>query len=132
MITTDSAHDFGETIQRLTSAIDARGLQLLACFDHAGGAREFGLQLADESVLVFGHPRTGTPLMRADPRVGIALPLRLLVWADTDRVRVGYDDPREWVHDYSVTEQRQTLEAMASLLEALAGEVAAGPAPRAG
>jgi uncharacterized protein (DUF302 family) len=125
MITTDSAHDFGETVERLTSAIGARGLQLFACFDHAGGAREFGLDLADESVLVFGHPRTGTPLMRADPRIGIELPLRLLVWAETDRVRIGYSDPREWEQDYSVTEQRQTLEAMASLFEALAAEVAA-------
>jgi uncharacterized protein (DUF302 family) len=124
MITIDSAYPYEETYQRLMSAINARGLTLFASIDHSGGARDFGLELADEAVLVFGHPRTGTPLMRSDPRVGIELPLRLLVWAQEDRVRVGYTDPREWEDAYAVAEHRQILEAMAMLLDTLAREVA--------
>ncbi len=125
MITIDSAYAYEETFQRLVSGINARALTVFAAIDHSGGARDFGLDLAAESVLVFGHPRTGTPLMRSDPRIGIELPLRVLVWAQDGRVRVGYNDPREWERSYSVSEHRQILEAMATLLDALAHEVAA-------
>ena len=38
-----------------------------------------GLELPDEVVLVFGDPAVGTALMQTDPRVGIELPLRILI-----------------------------------------------------
>ena len=60
----------------LLAAIEGRGLTVLARIDYAGGARAIGLELADEEVVVFGNPRAGTPLMAADPRGGIELPLR--------------------------------------------------------
>jgi uncharacterized protein (DUF302 family) len=52
---------------------------LFARIDHAAGARAVGLALGDEVVLVFGNPQAGTPLMQADPLVGLDLPLRVLV-----------------------------------------------------
>ncbi len=45
-------------------------------------------------MLVFGEMAVGTALTQADPRVGIDLPLRLLVRAEGGRTRVGYRDPR--------------------------------------
>ncbi len=122
MISTDSAHDHRETCRRLVDGIAARGLVLFARIDHAAGAREAGLELPDEDVLIFGHPRTGTPLMVANPRIGIELPLRVLVWTQDGVVRVGYRDPREWAGTYAVGEHEQILEGMAGVLEALAQE----------
>jgi uncharacterized protein (DUF302 family) len=61
--------------------------------DHAAGARTVGLELPDEVVLVFGSPTAGTPLMQADPRAGIDLPLRILVWSDDGGTRVAFRDP---------------------------------------
>jgi uncharacterized protein (DUF302 family) len=58
-------------------------------------ARAEGLELPDEEVIVFGNPRAGTLLMQADPRIGIELPLRILVWAGAQGVELGYDDPRD-------------------------------------
>ena len=67
--------------------------------DHAAAARESGLELPDEEVVVFGNPRAGTPLMRSDPRIAIQLPLCILVWADAEGVLLGYGDPRELAAD---------------------------------
>jgi len=39
-------------------------------------AREVGLELPDETVVVFGDPQAGTPLTQKDPAVGIELPRR--------------------------------------------------------
>jgi uncharacterized protein (DUF302 family) len=120
MLVVRSPHDHIETMRRLTEAVQARGLTVFARIDHAAAAREAGLELADEQVLVFGNPQAGTALMQDDPRVGIELPLRILVWADADGVSVGHDDPRALAERYAVGAHVATLEAMATLLGALA------------
>ena len=124
MVTLTSAHDFSATLTRLQDALSRRGLTVFAQFDHAAAAREAGMELPDETVVVFGNPRAGTPLMEDDPRVGIELPLRMLVWDGGDGTRLGYGDPRELAGSYDVGGHAETLAAMASLLEGLAAEVA--------
>jgi uncharacterized protein (DUF302 family) len=115
-----SPHDHPETMRRLTEAVQARGLTIFARIDHAGAAREVGLDLPDEQVLVFGNPKAGTALMQDAPEIGIELPLRMLVWADEQGVAVGYEDPRELVDRFAVGAHASTLDAMAQLLDALA------------
>jgi uncharacterized protein (DUF302 family) len=118
-----SAFGYGETVSRLIDAIESRGLTLFARIDHAGAAREAGLELADEQVVLFGAPRAGTPLMQSDPRIGVELPLRILIWADASGVLLGYRDPLELAGPYEVTaEQQPILERMATLLGQLAEE----------
>jgi uncharacterized protein (DUF302 family) len=97
---------------------------VFARIDHAAGAREVGLELADEDVLVFGNARAGTPLMRSDPTVGIELPLRMLAWADDEGALIGYRDPRELASTYDVADHAETLERMAALLGEIADEAA--------
>ena len=117
-----STSGYAETMAALLGAIEGRGLTVFARIDHAGEARAVGLELADEAVVVFGNPRAGTPLMVADPRVGIELPLRMLVWGEGEAALVGYRDPRELSGAYELAGQEPLLEQMAALLEALALE----------
>jgi uncharacterized protein (DUF302 family) len=102
--------------------MERRGLTVFARIDHAAAAREVGLDLAAEEVIIFGNPRAGTGLMQADPRIGIELPLRVLVWQGEEGVQVGYKDPRELAHDYAVQANAETLGAMFSLLAELVRE----------
>jgi uncharacterized protein (DUF302 family) len=119
-----SAFGYEETVWRVVDAVESRGLTLFARIDHAAGAREVGLELADEEVLVFGNARSGTPLMRSDPRVGIELPLRMLAWTDDEGVLLGYRDPRDLASTYDVAGHTATLERMAALLGEIAEEAA--------
>jgi len=116
-----SASAYVETVRLLLEEIERRGLTVFAQIDHAAGAREVEMELADELVVIFGSPRSGTPLMQSDPRIGIELPLRVLVWREGSDVWLGYNDPRELAGGYEIGEHRATLEQMAALLEALAG-----------
>lgn len=127
MIVVRSDVSYAETTRSLVAAIEGRGLTVFARIDHAGGAREAGMELADEEVVLFGNARSGTPLMQEDPRVGIELPLRMLVWRDGEQVLLGHNDPRELARSYDVAAHAQTLEQMATLLDALAAEAAAAP-----
>jgi uncharacterized protein (DUF302 family) len=118
-----SAFGYRETVSRVIDAIEGRGMTVFARIDHAGAAREAGLELADEQVVLFGAPRAGTPLMQSDPRIGVELPLRILIWADASGVLLGYRDPRELAGPYDITpEQQPILEQMATLLGQLAEE----------
>ena len=124
MIVTSSAKGYPETVSALIEGIERRGLTVLARVDHGAGARSVGMELGDEEVVLFGNPRSGTPLMQEDRRVGIELPLRMLIWREGDDVMLGHDDPRELAEAYEVGEQRATLEQMAALLQELAAEAA--------
>jgi uncharacterized protein (DUF302 family) len=126
MVVTRSASSYAETMSSLVAAIERRGLTVFARIDHAAGARDAGLELADEEVVLFGSPRSGTPLMQDDPRIGIELPLRMLVWREGEQVLLGHRDPRELTGRYDVSAHAQTLEQMAVLLDALATEAAGG------
>lgn len=124
MIVTRSTLGHGETVEALLAALEQRGITVFARIDHAAGAREAGMELPPEDVVVFGNPRAGTPLMQTDPRVGIELPLRILVWQADDGVLVGYNDPRELSGGYDLDGHDAALEQMAALLQRLAEEAA--------
>ena len=125
MIATVSPHSVEETVERLRGSLERRSITVFATIDHAAGAREVGLELPDETVVVFGDPRAGTPLMQKDPTVGIDLPLRVLVWDERGTTKVGYEDPTELADRYRLDETQERLERMRALLAELAAEAAA-------
>ncbi len=93
VISKPSPYPVDETIRRLDEVVRGKGLTVFSRIDHRSGAREVGLDMQDEQVLIFGNPRAGTPLMVARPLVGLDLPLRVLVWRASDgRVWASYQD----------------------------------------
>ena len=117
--------DADQVEERLRAALDEHGLQLFARIDHATGARKAGVELAPNVLLIFGNTSVGTPLMQTDPKVGIELPLRMLIWQDPDGTHVGYIDPRELADRYALDGHRETLERQAAVLTKLATAAAA-------
>ena len=75
---------FAVTVDRLVEAIERAGLKIFARIDHARGAAEVGLAMPPSEVIVYGHPKGGTPLMLAAPAAALDLPLRVLVREDAD------------------------------------------------
>jgi uncharacterized protein (DUF302 family) len=122
VIVTVASGDVERTEAGLRAALERHGLALLARVDHAAGARRLGLELEETRVLSFGNPRAGTPLMAADRRVGLELPLRMLIWEQDGETRLGYEDPRELAGRFELAGHEQRLEAMAELLATLAAE----------
>lgn len=120
--TIDSVHSVPATVDRVIAALGRRGITVFARIEHAAGARKAGLTLADEEVVIFGDPRTGTPLMQADPTIGYELPLRLLVWDAGGQTKIVYRPPTELADDFAVAAQLETLRRMENLLQQLAAE----------
>lgn len=97
------SHD--ETLKRLVAAIDARGATLFGVIDHAKNAAQAGLELPPTSVVIFGNPLVGTPLMLAAPSLALDLPSRVLVRSNpTGSVDVVYRDPAALASEHGLAE----------------------------
>jgi uncharacterized protein (DUF302 family) len=89
-----SAHSVDETIGRLRSMLETKGIAVFALVDHSGEAVKVGLAMRPTKLLIFGSPKAGTPLMIAAPSVAIDLPLKILVAEDeSGRVWISYNSP---------------------------------------
>ena len=94
MVHLSSQHTVEETIARLRSILDQRGIHVHACIDHSGDAERDGLKMLQTKLLIFGNPKAGTPLMNAASTVAIDLPLKALAWQDADaNVWLSYNAP---------------------------------------
>jgi len=89
-----SNHPVDETVAKLKSIVQTKGVMLFALIDHSGEAEKVGMKMKPTKLLIFGKPKAGTSLMLAAPGSAIDLPLKILVWEDgQDKVWVSYNSP---------------------------------------
>jgi uncharacterized protein (DUF302 family) len=94
IIDTPSNHSVEQTVERLKGILQAKGVTLFALVDHSGEAEKVGMKMRATKLLIFGNPKAGTPLMLAAPSIAIDLPLKILIWEDSDgKVWVSYNSP---------------------------------------
>jgi uncharacterized protein (DUF302 family) len=118
LVTVGSSFPHEETVQRLEAAVRQAGTTLFANIDHSAGAAEVGLVLRPTQVLIFGNPRAGTALMQDNQKIGIDLPLRVLVWQDDDdRTWVSYIEPAELAREYGITSREDLLSKIKQSVE---------------
>src|ERR1700677_3845331 len=79
-----SPYSFANTLERLESTIKSKGIAIFARIDHSGEALKVGLTMPPTQLLIFGSPKSGTPLMIASPSLALDLPLKALVSQDTE------------------------------------------------
>jgi uncharacterized protein (DUF302 family) len=123
LTTQASKFSVSETADRLVKAVEAKGIKIAARIDHAAGAKAAGLPLPPTIVVMFGNPKLGTPVMQADPRVGLDLPMRVLIWEDkSGKVWVGYAPPASLKARYGIAGEapEAALKAMAGALQGFA------------
>jgi uncharacterized protein (DUF302 family) len=90
-----SSHSVDETVATLRNLLEERKITLFAVIDHSGEAAKIGMNMPPTKLLIFGNPKSGTPVMQAAPSSAIDLPLKLLVWQDAcGMTRISYNDPK--------------------------------------
>jgi len=82
LITRKSQFNVSETLDRLESILNEKGIKPVARVDHAAAAKSVDMELRPTQVLFFGNPKIGTQLMLSDQRAGLELPMRVLAWED--------------------------------------------------
>jgi len=93
VVTKLSRHSVTATVARFTSILTAKGVKIFAVIDQSEEARQVGLSLRETTLVIFGSPAAGTPVMIASPLAALDLPLKVLIWADGDQTKVSYYEP---------------------------------------
>jgi uncharacterized protein (DUF302 family) len=94
MIRFSSPWSFNETVRQIEAVLSAKKIKLFNRIDQSAEAAAVGLALRPTTLLIFGDPSKGTPLMDAHPTLAIDLPLKALIWeADPSEVFVGLTSP---------------------------------------
>jgi uncharacterized protein (DUF302 family) len=82
-----------DTVARFTGILSAKSLKVFAVIDQSAEAAQVGLPLRETTLVVFGNPAAGTPVMDAAPLSALDLPLKVLVWDDGGQTKVSYYSP---------------------------------------
>ena len=82
ILSKSSSHSVEQTVEKLKTILQSKGVTLFALVDHSGEAEKVGMKMHPTKLLIFGSPKAGTPLMLASPSIAIDLPLKILVWED--------------------------------------------------
>src|ERR1700757_2294506 len=93
IVTKLSALPVAATVAKLTGMISAKGIELFAVIDQSAEARQAGLSLRETTLVIFGNPAAGTPVMAAAPLAALDLPLKVVVWDDDGQTKVSYYSP---------------------------------------
>ena len=93
IIVKESHCSVDRTIANIKQIVKERGLTLFAVINHQGNAKFVNMKLNQSKMIIFGSAKIGTPLMQQDMLVGLDLPIRILVFLDTDgKVKMAYRD----------------------------------------
>jgi uncharacterized protein (DUF302 family) len=112
-----------ETVARFVEIATSKGLKIFAVIDQRAEAQQVNLELPETTLVIFGSPTAGTPVMRASPLVALDLPLRILVWSDKGHTTVSYTKPEELAARYQLTDDEvRAFVGIDALTDALVAE----------
>ena len=119
-VTKISPRSVADTVTRFTGLLSAKGVKLFAVIDQSAEARQAGLRLRDTTLVIFGNPAAGTPVMDAAPLAALDLPLKVLVWDDAGQTKVTYYAPAALAARYRLSADLEgNLAAINPLTDAL-------------
>ena len=118
-----SHHSVDETVDKLKTILESKGVKLFALIEHSGEAEKVGLKMSPTKLLIFGNPKGGTPLMLAAPSVAIDLPLKILVAEDSQgKVWISYNSSEYLKERHGLPQNLIPNIAVVQTLAAAAGE----------
>ena len=125
----ESEQSFDDTVAALLETLEARGFRIPLVADYAERAEEIGKPLRPTTLVMFGNPNVGTPLMQNSRSIGLDLPQKMLVYQDKrGHIRLAYNDPFYLASKHDVIGEETRLGNIANALRNIA-ETAAGVAP---
>ncbi len=117
MISIKSDYGVKATADRLVQELQSKGVTVFKRINHAEGAKSVGIVLRPTVLVIFGNPKSGTPLIMCQRSVAIDLPQKALIWEDSQgQTWLGYNDPYYLALRHQIQGCEQPLERMSKAL----------------
>lgn len=120
IVTKVSPRSVKDTVEHLKRLLESKDVKLFSVIDQRAEARAVGLDLREMTLVTFGKPSLGTPVMNDVPLAALDLPLKVLVWEDGGKTNVSYYPPSELAARHHLgPELEANLSAIDTLTDAL-------------
>ena len=97
-------------------------INVFSIIDHQAAAKEVGLDMLYSSVVIFGKPQLGTPMMIESPTLAIDLPLKALVWeSNQGEIFVSLNKPKIIAEKHNI--DQRNVEKMDGLVKLISESV---------
>ena len=124
IITKKSNHNADSTFTRLKDIVASKGLSIMAEVPHDKAAAKVDLELRPTRLLIFGNPKVGTLLMQSEQKLGIDLPLKILVHEDENGdVFVSYYNASFLSSRYGITDKEEVVNKVNGALDGITNAV---------
>ena len=115
---TDKSVD--EAVDAFLAVLGRKGATVFAVVDHAKGAEKVGMELKPATLVIFGNPKLGTPLMQESASMGIDLPMKaLFLEGDDGQTIVLYTDIVQVAGRHNIDPDAPAVQNVAKALEGL-------------
>ena len=116
--TTDKSVE--EAVDAFLSVLGRKGATVFAVVEHAKGAEKVGMEMKAATLVIFGNPKLGTPLMQESVSIGIDLPMKALFLEDENGdTQVLYTDIKQLALRHSIDPALPAVQNVAKALEGL-------------
>lgn len=120
LIRKPSPHGVGETLDRLETMLEQKGITVALRWPHGEQAAGVDIPLRETEVMVFGNPALGSHLMTSAQTAGIDLPMKALAWRDGNgQVWLAYNDPAYLARRHGIVDRDEILQKMSGALDRL-------------
>ena len=118
-----SQHSVAATVGKLEAIFQKKGITVFAKIDHQAGAKSVGQEIPATTVIIFGNPKLGTPLIQCAPQVAIDLPQKMLVNEDAKgEVWISYNKPAYLAKRHEIKGCEKALAKTAGALKKIVGK----------
>lgn len=120
-----SAHSVPVTVQRLKSAIEAKGIRFFDAIDHQALAEGAKLKIGKSTLVLFGNPPLGVQFLQSNRYAGLDWPVRMLVTEETDgSVWLAWTDFTWLANRYAIKDKDAQFKMASGVAASLAAEAA--------
>lgn len=125
LINIESPHDVGTTTDLLVHILKTRNMKIFDRVDLAAQAASVGKPIRPTSLIIFGNPVVGSPLIQCQQKIAIDLPQKYLIWLDDEETTwISYNDPAYLKSRHEVSGCDSLLQNMSDALDSFARSAA--------
>jgi len=104
IVVKNSAQTVEVTINKLQNMLVKKGFTIFTVVNHQKGATKVRMKMPASQEIIFGNPKMGTQLMLENMQVGLDLPIRVLVYEDTNKsTKIAYRNGTWLANEHNLT-----------------------------
>lgn len=109
-----------QAVENIKIFLKSKDIKVIAEIDHSKAAKDVGLELEDNVLLIFGNPKVGSKLMVENSDLGFYLPLRAQVYKKENKVFLNITN-LEFVKNHYQLKDSDNLKILEKVGEVMGG-----------